>query len=73
MLFNSKGEINASTVQEAIEVLSKYAAVAQDGLPTNYSLSNSMTDEKRDELVARAINTNEGKLALAQAMANPRV
>ena len=30
-----------------------------------------MNDEKRDELIARAIMTQEGKIALAQAMANP--
>lgn len=72
-MFNNKGELNASSVQEAIEVLSKYASVIQDGLPSNFALSGqvSLSDERKDELVARAINTNEGKLALAQAMANP--
>ena len=43
-----------------------------EGQPSNSSLTSpSVSDNKRDELISRAILTNEGKLALAQAMANP--
>jgi hypothetical protein len=73
MLFNSKGELNASSFQDALETISKYASVIQNGLPSNYALSGAvgLSEEHQDELVARALNTHEGKLALAQAMANP--
>ncbi len=72
-MFNSKGELNASSVKEALEVLSKYASVVQNGLPSNFALAGqpALSDERRDELVARAISDQNGKLALAQAMANP--
>ena len=72
-MFNSKGEVNASSVKEALEVLSKYASVVQNGLPSNFALAGqpALSDERRDELVARAISDQNGKLALAQAMANP--
>jgi hypothetical protein len=70
-LFNSQGELNASSVKEAFAVIAKYAAL-QEGQPSNVGLTTpSVSDDKRDSLIARAIMTNEGKLALAQAMANP--
>jgi hypothetical protein len=69
-MFNSKGEVNASSVKEALEVISKYASVVQNGLPSNFALAGqpSISDERRDELVARAISDQNGKLALAQAI-----
>ena len=72
-LFNSHGEINASSLREALAVISKVASVMDDNLPANYSLSGQpgMTEEKRDELISRALLTQDGKYALAQAMANP--
>jgi hypothetical protein len=41
--------------------------------PSNTGLAQrpSFTDEQRDELVKRALMTQEGKIALGQAMANP--
>lgn len=72
-LFNTQGELNASSLQDALQTLTKYAAVVQDNLPSNVALTGqpSVNDDKRDELISRAIMTHEGKLALAQAMANP--
>jgi len=72
-LFNTQGQLNASNFQEALHALTKYAAVLQEGLPSNVALTGQpgLNDVQRDELVARAIMTHEGKLALAQAMANP--
>ena len=72
-LFNSHGEINASSLREALAVISKVASVMDDNLPANYSLSGQpgMSEEKRDELISRALLTQDGKYALAQAMANP--
>ena len=72
-MFNSKGEMNAGSVKDALQTLVKYAAILEDNAPANSSLSGQpgINDLKRDELVARAIMTQEGKVALAQAMANP--
>lgn len=71
-IFNSQGEINASSVQEAFAVIQKYASLLQDNAPSNAGLTSpSVSDSKRDELISRAISTSEGKMALAQAMANP--
>ena len=72
-VFNAKGELNASSLKDAIGVLSKYAAVLEDNVPSNMALSGqpSLSDDKRDELISRAVMTHEGKIALAQAMANP--
>lgn len=72
-MFNSKGEVNASSVKEALEVISKYASIMGEGLPSNVGLAEgpSFSDSKQDELISRAMFTQEGKLALAQTMANP--
>lgn len=72
-MFNNKGELNASSVKEAVQVLAKYASILQDNEPSNVGLAGQpgLSDDKRDELVTRAIMTQEGKIALAQAMANP--
>lgn len=71
--FNARGEMNASSVKEALATLVKYAAILEEGVPSNQALAGrpGLNDEKRDELISRAIMTQEGKLALAQAMANP--
>jgi hypothetical protein len=71
-VFNSKGELNAGTLQEAFEIIQKYASVLQENAPSNLTLSASaVSDDRRNELVERALMSHEGKLALAQAMANP--
>jgi hypothetical protein len=72
-MFNNRGEINASSVKEALTTIAKYASILEDNTPSNMGLAGqpSVSDEKRDELVSRAIMTQEGKIALAQAMANP--
>jgi hypothetical protein len=72
-LFDTKGEMNASSVKDALNTLVRYASILEEGQPHNMSLAGqpSLNDEKRDELIARAIMTQEGKLALAQSMANP--
>ncbi len=70
--FNSQGELNAGSVKEAIELLSKFASL-QSNLPSNMfqSSSSGVSDERRDELISRALSDQNGKIALAQAMANP--
>lgn len=71
--FSSRGELNASNVKEMALQLAKYASILEENTPSNLALSGrpDLNDNKRDELISRAIMTHEGKIALAQAMANP--
>jgi len=72
-IFNSKGELNAANLQDAFTQMAKFASVLEENTPSNLTLAGqpSMNDEKRDSLIERAIMSQEGKIALAQAMANP--
>lgn len=72
-LFDRNGQINANSVSEAMQVISKMASIVQNNnLPSNFGLTSpSMSEDQRDALLAKAIFTQEGKLALAQTMANP--
>jgi len=72
--FNDRGELNASSVKDALGILTKYASILEDNTPSNMALSgpaSSLNDEKRDQIISSALMTHEGKIALAQAMANP--
>lgn len=72
-MFNNKGEMNASNLRDCLTQLAKFASVLEENQPSNASLAGQpgLSDDKRDELISRAIMTQEGKIALAQAMANP--
>jgi hypothetical protein len=72
-MFNNQGQLNASSLKDAFSVVMKYASVLEENMPSNATLAGqpSMSDTKRDELITKAIMTQEGKIALAQAMANP--
>lgn len=70
-MFNNKGELNASSFKDALQTIVKYAAAIEENAPSNAALAGSLSDEKRDDLISRAIMTQDGKIALAQAMANP--
>jgi len=72
-MFNTRGEMNASSVRDALNTIVKYASILEDNTPSNTGLAGApgLNDSKRDELISRAIMTQEGKVALAQAMANP--
>lgn len=72
-MFNNKGEMNASSLKDALQTLVKYASVLEENTPSNMGLAGqpALSDDKRDELISRAIMTQDGKIALAQAMANP--
>jgi hypothetical protein len=72
-MFNGQGQMNATSLQDAIQCLAKYAAILQENVPANQGLAGqpSLSDQNRDDLMARAISSQEGKIALAQAMANP--
>jgi len=72
-LFNTHGEINASNVQEALSQIVKYASVIEDLQPSSNAQATapSLNDGQRDEMIKQALMTQEGKIALGQAMANP--
>lgn len=71
-IFNSKGELNASSKQEALVQLAKIASILEDNTPSSMHLTQPQVNQNAaDELIARAILNQEGKVALAQAMASP--
>lgn len=72
-LFNNQGELNAGSTREALQNVIKLAHILQDGVSSNLSLAGmpSISNEERNSLVDRALYTQEGKVALAQAMPNP--
>lgn len=72
-MFNNQGQLNASSLKDALQTLVKYAAILEENQPSNLGMAGqvSLSNDKMDELVARAIMTEDGKLALAQSMANP--
>jgi len=72
-LFDNTGELNAGNTAEALGQIVKLAGVLQENMPSNTGLSSapSLTEEQRDDLIKRALLTQEGKIALGQAMANP--
>ena len=71
--FNNGGQLNASNLKDAIQSLVKYAAILEDNMPSSATLAGQpgFSDSRRDDLITRAIMTQDGKVALAQAMANP--
>ncbi len=70
--FGSNSNLNANSVQDAFQQIVKLASVLQENLPSNATLSDPMmSDNDRDELVTQALMTQDGKVSLAQAMANP--
>jgi hypothetical protein len=66
-MFNQKGELNASSLKDALAEIAKYASAMEDG-PSNKGLVSNLNDSQRDELIERAISTQDGKLALAQSI-----
>jgi hypothetical protein len=72
-LFNAHGEINASNVQDALSQIVKYASVIEDLQSSSnvQATAPSLNDSQRDEMIKQALMTQEGKIALGQAMANP--
>lgn len=71
--FDNKGELNAMSRKDALAQITKLAAILQDDVPANLGLAGqvSLSDSQQSDLLTKAIMTQEGKVALAQAMANP--
>lgn len=72
-LFSAKGQTNAASLKDALNTIVRYASILEENQPSNIGLAGrpSLNDTQRDELIARALLTQEGKIALAQAMPNP--
>lgn len=70
-MFNNKGEMNASSLRDALAQISKFASLMDDNMPSSHGLTSSVSDNRRDELISRAISSQDGKMVLAQAMASP--
>jgi hypothetical protein len=72
-LYDNKGELNASSLQDAFAKLAKFASSIEDNVPSNLALAShsQLSASNRDSLVESAIMSQSGKVALAQAMANP--
>ena len=71
--FDKQGQVNASSVKDAFQTIIRYATILDDNMPSGATLAGqpSLNDSKRDDLISKAIFTQDGKVALAQAMANP--
>lgn len=72
-LFNKQGDLNAGNLRDALSQLVKYASIIEETQSANQGLAGkpSFNDEQRDELIKRALTSEDGKIALGQAMANP--
>ncbi len=76
MIFNDKGEINAHDRQDAMQQLVRYASILANSqpsstFPSDATAAPSYSNQEREEMLKRALLTQEGKVALGQAMANP--
>jgi len=70
-IFNN-GELNARNVKEALAQIVKFASVIDEqSSGDTMRIDPSLSEAQRDELISRAMQTEEGKIALGQAMANP--
>ena len=72
-IFNTHGELNAANVKDALSQIVKYASLIEDMQSSSsvQSSAPSLSDEQRDEMIKQALMTQEGKIALGQAMATP--
>jgi len=72
-IFNTNGEVNAASVQDALSAIVKYASIIEDLQPSSsaQAMASSLNEDQRDEMIKQALMTQEGKIALGQAMANP--
>jgi hypothetical protein len=71
--YGQQAQLGGSNVRDALAQIVKYASVLEEIQPSNTGLAGqpSFSDQQRDELVKRAMMSQEGKIALGQAMANP--
>jgi hypothetical protein len=70
-MFNNGGEMNAYDKKEALSQLVAFAQALSTGVNTNSPAEATTSDAEKDSLVSKALSNERGRLALAQAMANP--
>ena len=71
-MFNKQGELNAYDRTDALNQLIKYASVLSNNVPSNAAQAeSSFSEDQREAMLKKALMTQEGKIALGQAMANP--
>ncbi len=72
-MFNTHGELNAVSDSDALSQIVKFASIIERNKSANEDPAGQpgFSEEKKDELVRRALMTPEGKVALGKAMANP--
>ena len=71
--YGKQASLNGGSQRDALANIVKYASILEELQPANTGLAGqpSYTDEQRDDLIKRAMMTQDGKIALGQAMANP--
>jgi hypothetical protein len=72
-MFDGSGNMNAHDRAEALQQLVRYANMLS-GAPAGASAeadAPSFSDEQKEAMLAQAMHTENGKVALGQAMANP--
>lgn len=72
-LFDNKGEINAWDKDDCIRQIAKYASLlnASQRQTGPAPATQRYTEQQKEQLLKAALSTERGKVALAQAMANP--
>jgi len=72
-LFDTKGELYASSTRDALTAITKMAKIIEDNASSSSNLAGrpSFNDQQKDDMIKRALLTSEGKIALGQAMALP--
>ena len=72
-MFNNGGEMSAHSKKEALDQLLSYAQALAVGPESNSpaGANNNIPDGEKEALLMKALSTERGKIALAQAMANP--
>ena len=70
-MFSTKGSMNADSKADAINKLVAFAqALATgDSAPNSPNMSASVSDDAKEALLAKALQSERGRVALAQAMA----
>lgn len=71
-MFNNQGQLNAYDRADALNQLVKYASVLSNNVPSDAApVGQAFTSDQREAMLKKALMTQEGKIALGQAMANP--
>ena len=70
-LFNNGGVMNAYTKKEALDQLLAYAQALANPEAAVANAPQQPSDAEKETLLMKALSTERGKIALAQAMANP--